>query len=68
MYQININRREYMTPVDMDAVRAATAPWLTDEQTNNRGDEGEWVFVRFGTVAAAVAAINALGYTTDEDE
>lgn len=67
-WQININRSEYTKPVDMTAVEAACAQWMTDDQLNKYGDRGEFIYVEFGTVVDAVNTINALGYTTDEDE
>ena len=69
MYQINIERKHYSQPVNMNAIKATCATWMTDDQgRNNDVDEhGEFIYVQFGTVMDAVAAINALGYATDED-
>jgi hypothetical protein len=70
MYQIEIYRQQYSQPVDMDAVCAAVADLMTDDQFMNDGSlarEHEKVYVQFGAVAEAVERINALGYETDED-
>jgi DNA-binding transcriptional regulator LsrR (DeoR family) len=71
MYQIEIYRKQYDQPVDMDAVIAALGDLMTEDQMTNDGTlarEHEKVYVRFGCVGIAVDAINALGYATDEDE
>lgn len=67
-YQININAAKYGEKVNMQAVEAACAQWMADEQENRRGERGNFIYVEFGYVGVAVDAINALGYTTDEDE
>ena len=68
-WQINIERTNYATPVDMDAVRTALADLIDDiEQIDNRGNDGEFVHVAAGNVGKAVERINALGYATDEDD
>jgi hypothetical protein len=68
-YQIQINRQQYNQSVDMSAIRTACAAYLADDQNPHGNDyEGEEIWVEFGTVGDAVVAINALGYTTDEDE
>jgi hypothetical protein len=71
MYQIEIIRKDYRTPVDMNAVCEAIKDLMTEDQIDKYGDDvhaSESVYVQFGTVAAAVQRINALGYATDEDE
>lgn len=70
MYQINIYRNDYSQPIDMAPIKAACAQWMTADQGRNDEDDegGEFIYVQFGTVVDAVAAINALGYRTDEDE
>lgn len=62
-YQININHP------DMQAVREALADLIDGiDQMTPHGHEGDFVFVDSTDVGEAVARINALGYTTDEDE
>ena len=71
MYQIEVHRNQYAQPVDMDAVCAACADLMTDDQATSDGSPArdvEKIYVRFGEVVTAVARINALGYATDEDE
>ncbi len=68
MYQISIERKEYSKPVDMAAIEVACAEWMTEDQIDNHGERGEFIYVQFGCVGVAVDAINALGYKTDEDE
>lgn len=71
MYQIEIHRQNYSTPVDMNAICTAIADLMTEDQVMQDGSlarEHEKVYVRFGEVVEAVRRINALGYTTDEDE
>lgn len=71
MYQIEIYRKQYSQPVDMDAIVAAIADLMTDDQLTQDGSparDHEKVYVKFGEVAEAVQRINALGYETDEDE
>jgi hypothetical protein len=71
MYQIEIYRQQYATPVNMDAVCDAVADLMTEDQATQDGTvarDHEKVYVQFGAVGEAVARINALGYSTDEDE
>lgn len=63
MYGIEIRARVYGQGIDMNAIRAACAAWLAEDQP-----EGDRISVEFGTIDDAVAAINALGYDTDEDK
>jgi hypothetical protein len=70
MYQIEIYRKQYGQPVDMDAICTAIAELMTEDQLDNYGNdvrESEKVYVQFGAVGTAVKLINELGYTTDED-
>jgi len=68
-WQINIERKQYAQPVNMDEVRAALGNLIADiEQVSGHGhDLDEAVMVAAGDVGSAVEIINALGYATDED-
>jgi hypothetical protein len=68
-WQINIERKQYAQPVNMDEVRAALGNLIADiEQVSGQGrDLDESVMVAAGDVGSAVEIINALGYATDED-
>ena len=75
--EIAIQRKDYREPVDMQAIYAALKENGIDfdpdeRRTNISGDEPEenpeYVYVDNGSLGEAVRVINALGYTTDEDE
>jgi hypothetical protein len=70
LWQINIERKNYAAPVDMDAIRTACADLIDGiEQLSGQGHElDEAVMVAAGNVGKAVERINALGYATDEDD
>jgi hypothetical protein len=68
-WQINIERKQYAQPVNMDEVRAALGLLIEDiEQVSGQGHNlDEAVMVQAIDVGSAVEIINALGYATDED-
>ena len=75
LYEIEIHRNDYTTPVDMQKVYAALQEAHLDFDAGERRqslagvaeENPEYVYVD-GCVSDAVRVINELGYTTDEDE
>lgn len=78
LYEIDIHRSNYGVPVDMNSVYSALElAGIEVDKEERRGsiynidssdDQPEYVYVDAGDVIQAVGVINALGYTTDEDE
>jgi len=77
LYEIDIHRQQWNTPVDMQAVyaslRQAGIGFDPDERRGNihgidtSDEQPEYVYVDTGYVGASVHVINGLGYETDED-
>jgi hypothetical protein len=63
-FSISIERKEYMKPVDMQAVAQVLQQAGIEASID---EEAEKVVVHQSRVANAVKAINDLGYETDED-
>jgi hypothetical protein len=78
MYEIDIRRKEWGEPVDMQVIYSALEQAGIEIDKDERrssiyalsknDEQPEYVYIADGRVGEAVKIINGLGYETDEDE